>query len=492
MAVGTFITPLVNDWTKPADWIDISNVANNEINLLVVDNSTIAFSVTVASVGTYSIDWGDGSVETGRTSTLTYNHTFASGAGTPTSYGYNTVKIRIYGASGNITSYRGQRPTASSVSGWATNSPILWAVFGTNNLTSLTSAFGDASSLFPSILQSVTLPPIISGITGNGFNNTFSNAVSLRSVIGLNSPWGNCTSLQNMFVSCNSIERINLPNTLPSTITSMENTFQNCFSLRTINFPSALPTSMTGTGLAGTFNTCSSLSSISITSWPNALTSLALTFNACSNLSSVTLPSNFPTSLTTCSSMFGNCRSLQTITLPTAWPSGITNSAVMFSNCFGLTNVVLPATGSNSLVTCTGMFGSNFNLRNIENTSVLGSTTGATTMTTFLTSGGGGYITGSLSFAANLSAIAINGTSATTMVSVSGVRLTNTGSLYGGTSPQINISYTMLGTSSLVDVFNDLPTLSSKTINITGASGAATLTAGQRAIATGKGWTITG
>jgi hypothetical protein len=50
----------------------------------------------------------------------------------------------------------------------------------------------------------------------------------------------------------------------------------------------------------------------------------------------------------------------------------------------------------------------------------------------------------------------------------------------------------MLGTGSLVDVFNDLPTLTGKTINITGASGAASLTAGQRAIATGKGWTITG
>jgi hypothetical protein len=164
----------------------------------------------------------------------------------------------------------------------------------------------------------------------------------------------------------------------------------------------------------------------------------------------------------------------------------------MFGNCFGLTNVVLPATGSNVLTNCAAMFTTDFNLRNIENTSVLGSTTGATTMTTFLTTGGGGYITGSLSFGANLSAIAINGGSANTMVSVSGVRLTNTGSLYGGTSPQINISWTMLGTGSLVDVFNDLPTLTGKTINITGASGASSLTAGQRAIATGKGWTITG
>jgi len=491
MAVGTFITPLVNDWTKPDDWIDISSVENNEINLLVVDNSAIAFNVTVASSGTYSIDWGDGSVETGRASGTIYNHTFASGAGTPTSYGYNTVKIRIYGASGNITAYRGQRPTTSSVSNWNTNSPILWAVFGTNNLTTLVSAFGDASSLFPSILQSVTLPPIISGITGAGFNNTFANAYSLRSVVGLNSPWGNCTTLQNMFIACQSLERINLPNTLPSTITTMENTFQNCFSLRTINFPSALPTSMTGTGLSGTFNGCSSLTSINISSWPNALTSLSLTFNSCGSLSTVTLPSNFPTSVTTVASMFANCRSLQTITLPTAWPSGLTTTATMFQNCFGLTKAVLPSTGSNSLVTCTSMFATALNIRNIDNLNVLGSTTSATTMT-LLTAGAGAYITGSLSFNANLSTISIVGSSATQMLSVSGVRLTNTGSLWGGGSPQVNVQYTMLGTGSLVDLFNDLTTVSGKTINITGASGASSLTAPQRAIATGKGWTITG
>ena len=49
-----------------------------------------------------------------------------------------------------------------------------------------------------------------------------------------------------------------------------------------------------------------------------------------------------------------------------------------------------------------------------------------------------------------------------------------------------------LGQAALVQVFNDLPTLVGKTINITANPGAALLTAGERAIATGKGWTIIG
>jgi hypothetical protein len=492
MAVGTFITPLVNDWTKPDDWIDISNVGNNEINLLVTDSSVMGFYVYTSS-GTYSIDWGDGTVETSRVSGTFYQHTFATGAGTSTSYGYNTVKIRIYNAIGNITQYQGYRPqTPSTLANWSSGSPLLWAVFGTNNLISLQSAFGDASSLYPTILQSVTLPSIISGITGNGFGGTFANAYSLRSVVGLNSTWGNVTSLQNMFIGCLSIERINLPNTLPSSITSMQDMFNGCSSLRIINFPSSLPSSMTGTGFAGTFFGCASLRSINITSWPNALTSYALTFNGCNNLTTVTLPTSFPTSLTTTINMFTGCRSLQTITLPTAWPSGMTTTSQMFINCYGLTKVVLPATGSNNLVSCNTMFQSCYNLRDIQNTSIIGSTTTATTLSAFLTLGGGAYITGSLSFGANLSAISVNGSAATQMSSITGVRLTNTGSAFGGLTPQVNVSYTMMDTGSLVNLFNDLTTVSSKAINITGASGAASLTAGQRSIATNKGWTITG
>jgi hypothetical protein len=74
------------------------------------------------------------------------------------------------------------------------------------------------------------------------------------------------------------------------------------------------------------------------------------------------------------------------------------------------------------------------------------------------------------------------------------LRLTATAATaqYAGTSPQIDVSYTNMGQAALAQLFVDLPTLASKTINITSATGAAALTAGERAVATGKGWTITG
>lgn len=63
-------------------------------------------------------------------------------------------------------------------------------------------------------------------------------------------------------------------------------------------------------------------------------------------------------------------------------------------------------------------------------------------------------------------------------------------STFSGTAPQIDISYCDFTRASLVNLFNILPTLSGKQIKITGCTGAAELTAADRAIATGKGWTI--
>ena len=60
--IGTFSIPTpeqVTEWVRPADWIDITNVGDNKINLLVAETVGIAFKV-ITSSGTYNIDWGDG------------------------------------------------------------------------------------------------------------------------------------------------------------------------------------------------------------------------------------------------------------------------------------------------------------------------------------------------------------------------------------------------------------------------------------------------
>lgn len=68
------------------------------------------------------------------------------------------------------------------------------------------------------------------------------------------------------------------------------------------------------------------------------------------------------------------------------------------------------------------------------------------------------------------------------------LRLPNQGSLFAGTSPQIDVSNTMLDATALNQLFTDLPTLTGKIIKITSALGATTC---DKSIANSKGWTVT-
>lgn len=71
--------------------------------------------------------------------------------------------------------------------------------------------------------------------------------------------------------------------------------------------------------------------------------------------------------------------------------------------------------------------------------------------------------------------------------------IVSAGALFDSTTaPQLDVSYTGLNKSALVNLLNSLPTVqNSQVCNVTGCTGAADLTADDLAIATNKGWTVT-
>jgi hypothetical protein len=171
--------------------------------------------------------------------------------------------------------------------------------------------------------------------------------------------------------------------------------------------------------------------------------------------------------------MFNNCRSLKSVNLPTAWATGHTNTALMFQNCYSLSKLVLPSTASNVLTTVSSMFNVAFNIRDLQNTEALGSPVSGSNLG-FLSNGAGAYITGSLSFNANIGNINLFGPNATQKVGITGLRLTNTGSLFGGSSPQVGVQQTNLDTPALQTLFTDISNTAAsgsvRTINITGTN----------------------
>jgi len=352
------------------------------------------------------------------------------------------------------------------------------------SLTTMLSTFQSCGSL-----GEVTLPTTVTAGTIS-LNGTFTSCTSLSSITIPSSY--NINSLSGTFSGCNNLVTCNLPNNAQNSITSITSAFQNCNSL--INL--TLPTSMTAAGtMSNTFANCSSLESVVLPATMNSSVSISSTFSGCTNLTSVT----FPTSMTTMQSNgisfpITGCMSLKNVVLPAN--VGTLVSSLLISStppAVSLQTVTLPTTQTTAITSLSGLFNYLPGLTGAFNVDKLGNnSTGATVYIN------GANIMGaniparrllSLDFTCKFSVFAFNGT-VTRPMALNSLRLRNSGTgQYAGTSPQINVSYTSLDTAALNQLFTDLPTITAKTINITGCPGAATCT---RSIATAKGWTITG
>lgn len=336
-------------------------------------------------------------------------------------------------------------------------------------------------------LINVTLPT--TAANGVSFANTFGTCYRLQTItipstiiIG---------SLSATFSGCAALKTINLPANAQNSITSLSQAFNNCRNLESITLPITMNSA---NNLGNTFTNCSNLKTVTLPATMNAVTTIAGIFSGCTNLTSVTLP----TSMSACNafnSAFFSCKSLISITLPNTVSTATTTFANAFNDCNALQTVVFP--GAAQLInvsTIDGMFNGCSSLTTITNFDKIG----ALTATPLIGGNNNSYARfTSISFVGPYSILGLNGPSSTAgKTDVQSVRLLNTSAgQWTGASPQINVSYTNMSTANLVQLFNDMAaqgTVVSKTINITGATGAAGLTAADRLIVTSKGWTITG
>ena len=386
--------------------------------------------------------------------------------------GCTNLKSFIFPANFNTTSLASAFLTCYSLSSCILPTSI-------PSLTSLSSTF---SSCFN--LQEITLPTTV-GATID-MSSTFLNAYSL-STITVPSSYV-FQQFISTFQNCVNVNNIVLPNNAQNTHGSMANAFNGCSSLVSITMPTSMNSVNT---LSGTFQNCTSLTGVTLPTSLNSVTTTANMFNACSLLRTVTLPTSM-SSLVTANSMFASCTNLQSVTLP-ATTGLITTLNGTFTACYGLQSITLPTTQLTTLTDFVNGMNSNYSLTGITNQQYLGNTsTGSTIYVNATQTFNSAFNLTTLDLYTKFSKFEAAGIGATKN-KLNSLRLRNNGTgQYGGSSPQINISFTDLGQAALVQVFNDLPTVTAKTINITSATGAAALTAPERAIATGKGWTITG
>jgi hypothetical protein len=327
--------------------------------------------------------------------------------------------------------------------------------------------------------------------------NTFDNCQSL-SKVDIPQIY-NVSSWSNTFANCWNLTSVILPTGSQNSCTTYASMFGNCYNLQSV----VMPSSMNGitTPGAAPFASCNNLKSIVMPTSMTGIQGLTIATN-CFNLISVTMPVT-ASACTTFAQCFQNCYSLRgdtttdTLTMPVIVPATLTTYNTAFQNCYNLKNVILPPVQTTSCSNISLMFQNCYSLKSVTNIDKIGNTSTVGTIvngTTFST--GGGNITGSVSLSPRLSKLEMQGVDATNMANLTGLRLLNTGTgQWTGSSPQINISNTSLSTAALNTLFADMAaqgSVTAKTINITGATGAAGLTAGDRLVITSIGWTITG
>ena len=340
--------PTPPNWVRPADWITITDTAN-EVHFLVADTDLATFTInttfTKNSGTNLYIDWGDGVIDTISTATDIFtNHTYAIGTGTPCSRGYTTFKIRVYAdATSVIVKCNHVAPRTASVRGSVGYTiGLLEAYYGNGACTQISPIFTSTSTSTGAssfnYLEYVKLPATV---TYTSMANIFQNCIKLF-VLVMPTSGANLTNFSTCFLNCVNLLDITFPSNATA-ITDLSITFTNCSSLRTVTFPTTLNSCTT---LQNTFSVCVSLKNITIPSI-NICTNLSTTFNGCIGLLWVkfnSLPSPAsPLTAVNLNSTFSNCTSLENVYFPSTCSANARyGMASAFNNCYSLRTLIFP------------------------------------------------------------------------------------------------------------------------------------------------------
>lgn len=415
--------------TRPADWLPMPEPAEGEAYLLylVPPTDQALFAVHVMFTGGAAIQLGD-AAPIALTSETKFETTFNWDAcANPTSDGFKQVMIKISG--NGITGLSFEEHSLKP------NYTDYFVVDCRMRLPRLESfGIGDIT------IQYFSLD--VCNIAN--MKNMFAGCNLLTAVLSLDT--SQAISTNSMFSGCYLLAAI--PTLDTSQTTDMGNMFYNCSSLTTIP---ALDTSQV-TGMNGMFYNCSSLTSIPALD-TSKVTNMGTMFSGCNSL--IAIPALDTSKTTNMDNMFKNCHSM--VAIPLLDTSQATGMNSMFYGCFSLT--AIPAINTSRATSMTSMFSGCYSLATVS----LLDTSQATNL-------------GSIFSNCRLLSKISYGPSET-------IRKTQTLSL-------LNCS---LSRQAIINFFETLPTAagSSPKLTLSKNPGVSALTSADKAIATGKGWTLT-
>lgn len=523
--------PTATPWVRPTDWLAMPTIGSQEVvGLLAITNDDANY-VAVQAQGAYTVDWGDGTITNYASNAIaSRQYTFSSiSAATTTSKGYRQVLVRITPQAGNsitVFTFQANHPSlAKSVrANWldidinlpnvntlavSSNSltvrlliceRVIIRSLGTPSLGTMffqmvalksvyiepseTSAITQMAQVFDGCtsLEEAPLFDTSAAVSTNGF---FNACKSLVSVPAYN--FGNTLDCSNLFNGCSRLYTIPLIST--GKCTTFNSAFNACTSLVTI------PLLDTGkaTNMGGMFAGCGALETIPLLN-TSLVTNMNTMFSNCTALE--TIPLIDTSKVTIFTSMFNNCQSLKEIPLLN---TGLGQTfTTMFQTCASLKSIPLLNTSQGTTVQ--GMFNGCASLREMpllvtasaSSFSSFLSTCGALESVPAFNTSAGTNFTSMFASCFALKAIPALNTAAGTVFTTMFVNIKSIAKsdMFGA---RFAHTYTdnSLSQAAIVNIFNNLGTASgAQAITVSSNPGYAGLTVGEKAIATGKGWTI--
>ena len=173
-------------------------------------------------------------------------------------------------------------------------------------------------------------------------------------------------STKNMFNSCNKLENIeNMRYLHTENSTSMESMFLNCNSLKELDV-SYFDTSKV-TSMPCMFGACSSITDLDVTGFDvSNVYNITQMFDGCSSLNKLDVSGFNTSNINIMSSMFSGCKSLKTLDVSNFDTSNVINMNKMFSDCKALEELDLNNFDTSKVSNMNRMFQINKSLKKLQ------------------------------------------------------------------------------------------------------------------------------
>lgn len=364
-AINNLITVDRDEWVRPADWPDYSQVdiSNNDVIYLTYDTTMDNGWISIIVYGDYIVERGSlnngiftSVSSTNCTSGTSFKEHLPTNEGTyvvykitpqpgkwidrfffarrddlDSSFYYYAQHQPCIERYARLPYWSGLTGRTSNQYTWTTLYLIADTIIDSNPTGSLNNLYNENASL---ALEKIDLSTCsLANITN--LSGAFSGRYKLHDLKLPHDLSSSCTNLSSCFANCRELKYLNLTGWDTSKVTTTANMFDGCYHLVEIKGIENFDVSSC-VNISKMFNNCNDIQKLNLSSWEisTSLTTMNEMFYSCRNLKELDLKGFNTTNVTSLYYTFSNCWTLEQIDLRGDWT--VTNKCTNLNNTFSV------------------------------------------------------------------------------------------------------------------------------------------------------------